>query len=210
MIRVLIVDDHPLIREGLLKVFSLYPDIAVVGEAASGREALALARELKPDVVLMDLSLPDMNGLEVLEALRDDGAVRPLVLTVHDDDEHVFAAVRAGVAGYLLKDVGPDELVQAVRAVAAGEAVMHPRVARKVMREFSRLSSESRVPGVPLTARELEILRLVARGYSNREIAEKLYISQKTVKNHLTNILRKLGLQDRTQAAVWAVKSRLI
>lgn len=210
MIRVLIVDDHPLIREGLLKVFSLYPDIAVVGEAASGREALALARELKPDVVLMDLSLPDMSGLEVLEALRDDGAVRPLVLTVHDDDEHVFAAVRAGVAGYLLKDVGPDELVQAVRAVAAGEAVMHPRVARKVMREFNRLSSESRVPGVPLTARELEILRLVARGYSNREIAEQLYISQKTVKNHLTNILRKLGLQDRTQAAVWAVKSRLI
>lgn len=210
-IRVLIVDDHQLIREGLQKVLSLQEGIAVVGEAATGEEALRLARELRPDVVLLDINLPGMDGVKVCEALRDEGIAGVIALTVYDDDEHVFAAVKAGAAGYLLKDVNPDELARAIRAVAAGEAIMHPRVTRKVMREFNRLSREiEALTGVPLTAREVEVLRLVAMGYSNKDIAAKLFISQKTVKNHITNILRKLEVEDRTQAAVWAVKANLL
>lgn len=209
-IRVLIVDDHQLIREGLQKVLSLQEGIAVVGEAATGEEALRLARELRPDVVLLDINLPGMDGVKVCEALRDEGIAGVIALTVYDD-EHVFAAVKAGAAGYLLKDVNPDELARAIRAVAAGEAIMHPRVTRKVMREFNRLSREiEALTGVPLTAREVEVLRLVAMGYSNKDIAAKLFISQKTVKNHITNILRKLEVEDRTQAAVWAVKANLL
>ncbi|MGB9921080.1 MAG: response regulator [Moorellales bacterium] len=209
-IRVLIVDDHQLIREGLLKVLSLHPDIQVVGEAATGDEAIHKAQELEPDVVLLDLNLPGRDGVEVCRLLAGNGSCRVIALTVYDDEEHVFAAVRAGATGYLLKDVSPDELATAIRAVAGGEGVMHPRVTGKIMREFNRLSGEQAGPTVPLTPREIEVLRLVARGYSNKDIAAELYISQKTVKNHITNILRKLELEDRTQAAVWAVKARLV
>ncbi|MCR4418702.1 MAG: response regulator transcription factor [Clostridia bacterium] len=208
-VRVLIVDDHQLIREGLTKVLALHPEIQVVGEAATGEEALQRASELEPDVVLLDLNLPGMDGVEVCRVLTGNGRCRVIALTVYDDDEHVFAAVRAGAAGYLLKDVSPDELARAVRAVADGEGVMHPRVTGKIMREFNRLSGRQSLP-VPLTPREVEVLKLVARGYSNKAIAAELYISQKTVKNHITSILRKLELEDRTQAAVWAVRARLV
>jgi NarL family two-component system response regulator LiaR len=148
--------------------------------------------------------------VEVCRALSGNGSCRVIALTVYDDEDHVFAAVRAGAAGYLLKDVSPDELARAIRAVANGEGVMHPRVTGKIMREFNRLSGEPPGLAVPLTPRELEVLKLVARGYSNKAIAAELYISQKTVKNHITNILRKLELEDRTQAAVWAVRARLV
>lgn len=210
-IRVLIVDDHQLIREGLQKVLSLQEGIEVVGEAATGEEALRLARELQPDVVLLDINLPGLDGLKVCRLLREEELAKVIALTVYDDDDHVFAAVKAGAAGYLLKDVSPDELARAIRAVAAGEAVMHPRVTRKVMREFNRLSRELEAfTGASLTAREVEVLRLVAMGCSNKDIAARLYISQKTVKNHISNILRKLEVEDRTQAAVWAVKANLL
>ncbi|MBC7346120.1 MAG: response regulator transcription factor [Clostridia bacterium] len=210
-IRVLIVDDHQLIREGLRKVLALQEDIVVVGEAATGEEALRLVRTLKPDVVLLDINLPGADGIKVCEAMQQNGVAKVIALTIYDDDDHVFAAVRAGASGYLLKDVNPDELARAIRAVAAGEAVMHPRVTGKVMREFNRLAAElALLAGVSLTNREVEVLRLVAMGYSNKDIAARLFISQKTVKNHVTNILRKLQVEDRTQAAVWAVKAHLL
>ncbi|MBC7335605.1 MAG: response regulator transcription factor, partial [Clostridia bacterium] len=202
-IRVLIVDDHQLIREGLRKVLALQEDIVVAGEAATGEEALRLVRTLKPDVVLLDINLPGADGIKVCEAMQQNGVAKVIALTIYDDDDHVFAAVRAGASGYLLKDVNPDELARAIRAVAAGEAVMHPRVTGKVMREFNRLAAElALLAGVSLTNREVEVLRLVAMGYSNKDIAARLFISQKTVKNHMTNILRKLQVEDRTQAAV--------
>lgn len=210
-IRVLIVDDHQLIREGLRKVLALQEDIVVAGEAATGEEALRLVRTLKPDVVLLDINLPGADGIKVCEAMQQNGVAKVIALTIYDDDDHVFAAVRAGASGYLLKDVNPDELARAIRAVAAGEAVMHPRVTGKVMREFNRLAAElALLAGVSLTNREVEVLRLVAMGYSNKDIAARLFISQKTVKNHVTNILRKLQVEDRTQAAVWAVKAHLL
>ena len=209
-IRVLLVDDQELFREGLQTLLSVHGDIQVVGQACNGREAVDVAARVRPDLVLMDVRMPVLDGVRatrlLVEALPN---CRVIVLTTFDDDEYVFDALRAGAAGYLLKDVPSARLVEAIRATARGESILEPSVAAKVIAEFTRVSSL--VPAAqmeqlvePLSERELEILALIARGDSNKEIAEQLYIAEGTVKNHVTHILGKLGVRDRTQAALKA------
>jgi len=208
-IKILLVDDQPLFREGLRTVLSLHSDFEVVGEAANGSEAIRLSRSLLPSVVLMDLQMPILDGVSATRRLHEEQpSCRVIVLTTFDDDEMVFDGLRAGAVGYLLKDVPSEELAEAIRAAARGESFLQPSVAAKVVAEFARLSG--RTAAVmdsliePLSERELEILRLIARGTSNREIASGLFIAEGTVKNHVTNILAKLGVRDRTQAAIKA------
>jgi DNA-binding NarL/FixJ family response regulator len=208
-IRVLLVDDQALFREGLRTLLGIHPDIDVVGEAGNGEEALRLAATLSPDVTLMDLRMPVLDGVTATRRLRtEQPQCRVLILTTFDDDEYVFDGLRAGAAGYLLKDTPSGKLVEAIRAVARGESFLQPSVAAKVVAEFARLAG--RAPRTdaalaePLSEREVEILRLVAAGASNREIAKQLVIAEGTVKNHVTNILGKLGVRDRTQAALRA------
>lgn len=208
-IRVLLVDDQALFREALHTLLSTWVDIVVVGEAADGQEALAVAADQKPDVVLMDMRMPGMDGVTAIRHLRKSQPdCRAIVLTTFDDDEYVFDGLRAGAVGYLLKDVSSDKLEEAIRAAARGETFLQPSVAAKVVAEFARLEPDQRPDGEqlvePLSDRELEILRLVADGLSNREIANELVIAEGTVKNHVTSILGKLGVRDRTQAALRA------
>jgi DNA-binding NarL/FixJ family response regulator len=208
-IRVLIADDHAVVRQGLRTFLELQEDIEVVGDAADGAAALAGVERFEPDVVLMDLVMPGVGGVEAIRRLR---TVRPetrvLVLTSFLDDEKLFPAVRAGAAGYLLKDVEPSELVRAIRTVADGESLLHPAVAARLMEEFS--DTERPVAEEALTAREREVLLLIARGLPNKQIALQLGIAEKTVKTHVSSILGKLGLTDRTQAALYAVRAGLI
>ena len=208
-IRILLVDDQALFREGLNTLLSVQPDFEVVGEASNGEEALRLAAQLQPHVVLMDLRMPVLDGVTAtrrLHTLLPD--CRVLVLTTFDDDEFVFDGLRAGAVGYLLKDVSSDKLFEALRAAARGEYFLLPSITAKVIEEFARVSPVARVPVEPLvdplSAREIEILRLVATGASNKEIAEMLVIAEGTVKNHLTNILAKLSAKDRLQAVLKA------
>lgn len=214
-IRILIVDDQTLFREGLRTLLSVRPDLEVVGEAADGREALKQAETLKPDVVLMDLQMPVLDGVAATRRLRaEHPECRVIVLTTFDDDEYVFDGLRAGAAGYLLKDAPSEKLAEAIRAAARGESFLQPSVAAKVVAEFARLSDKSptRQPSLvdPLSDRELEILRLIADGASNKEIAAALFIAEGTVKNHVTNILGKMNARDRTQAALKAREMRLL
>jgi DNA-binding NarL/FixJ family response regulator len=216
-IRVLLVDDQALFREGLHTLLSLHDEIEIAGEAANGEEALAAAVSLKPDVILMDLRMPVLDGVAATRQLK---AIQPesrvIILTTFDDDEYVFEGLRAGAIGYLLKDVPSEKLVEAIRAAARGEGFLQPSIAAKVVAEFSRLVSQAGLPSSPeqlvepLSERELEILRLVATGDSNKEIAARLFITEGTVKNHVTNILGKLGVRDRTQAALRAKELGLI
>jgi len=212
VIGVLIADDHAVVRQGLRTFLELQEDIEVVGEAADGEEALAQAAALVPDVVLMDLVMPRLAGVEAIERLRASGSTaRVIVLTSFLDEDKVLPAVRAGAAGYLLKDVEPAQLVAAIRTVDRGEALLHPAVAARVLRE---LVSPDGAPAraerhASLTAREREVLALVARGRANKAIALQLGIAEKTVKTHVGNILAKLGLSDRTQAALYAVREGL-
>lgn len=210
MIRVLLVDDQALFCEGLRTLLDLQPDIEVVGEANNGREAIECVARAAPDVVLMDVQMPVLDGVA---ATRDIRAHHPntqvIVLTTFDDDEYVFEALRAGAVGYLLKDVASDRLAEAVRSAARGESFLQPSVAAKVVAEYIRLADApyareraNQALVEPLSDRELEILRLVATGASNKEIAATLVIAEGTVKNHVTNILGKLGVRDRTQAAL--------
>ena len=209
-IRVLLVDDQELFREGLETLLSVHADIQVVGQARNGREAVDVATRARPDVVLMDVRMPLLDGIRATRLLAEVlPRCRVIVLTTFDDDEYVFDALRAGAAGYLLKDVPSARLVEAIRATARGESILEPSVAAKVIAEFTRVSSL--VPAAqmeqlvePLSERELEILALIARGDSNKEIAEQLVIAEGTVKNHVTHILGKLGVRDRTQAALKA------
>lgn len=208
-IRILLVDDQALFREGLRTLLSVQAGFEVVGEAANGEEALRLAGTLQPDVMLMDVRMPVLDGVAATRRLQAAyPALRVIVLTTFDDDEYVFEALRAGAVGYLLKDTPSEKLFEAVRAAARGESFLQPSVAAKVVAEFSRLAnlSPGRVEPLldPLSEREREILRLIARGASNREIAAQLVIAEGTVKNHITNILNKLGVSDRTQAALKA------
>jgi NarL family two-component system response regulator LiaR len=209
-IRVLIVDDHAIVRQGLRTYLELLEGIEIVGEARNGTEAVAQVHELAPDVVLMDLVMPEMDGIE---ATRQVTALSPapkvIVLTSFTEDEMVFPAIRAGATGYLLKDISPSELAQAIQAVHRGEAQLHPDVTRKLLNQFVGPMTEPAVAPDPLTARELEVLRLIARGMSNRELALELAISEKTVKTHVSNILGKLHVDDRTQAAIYAYKHGL-
>src|SRR5919202_2271556 len=205
-VRVLIADDHPLFREGMRGRLDRMPDIVVVGEAASGDEAVEMARRLEPEVILMDIKMPGLNGIEATrEILRVIPRVGVLVLTMFEDDDSVFAAMRAGAKGYLLKDSGGEGVVHAIRAVASGEAVFGPGVAERIIGFFTvSRSAASRRAFPELTDREEEILSLVAQGKSNQEIARRLFVSLKTVRNHVSNILVKLQVADRAQAVIRA------
>ncbi len=205
-VRVLIADDHPLFREGMRGRLDRVTDVAVVGEAASGDEAVELARKLEPDVILMDIKMPGLNGIEATrEILRASPRVGVLVLTMFEDDDSVFAAMRAGAKGYLLKDSGGEGVVHAIRAVASGEAVFGPGVAERIIGFFSVSRSAAPRRAFPeLTEREEEVLSLVAQGKSNQEISRQLFVSLKTVRNHVSNILVKLQVADRAQAVIRA------
>ena len=204
LIRVLMVDDHPIVRQGLEAVLSMQPDIEIVGEAADGEEAVRKTLETRPDVVAMDLKMPRKDGVtaigEISAALPD---VRILVLTSFEDDESVFAAIKAGALGFVLKDSATDQLLHAIRAVYQGESVLHPAIARKVLQEIKRPSSPTSA-GDSLTPREIEVLEHLAEGRSNREIAAELGINVRTVATHVRSILDKLHLANRTQAALYA------
>ncbi|MEV0827277.1 response regulator transcription factor [Nonomuraea rubra] len=203
-IRLLIADDHPIVRDGLRGMFAGDPGFEVLGEAADGAQAVALAQALGPDVILMDLRMPGMDGVAAIKELaRVGSAARVLVLTTYDTDRDVMPAIEAGATGYLLKDTGRDELVRAVRTAARGEAVLSPSVA-------TRLLGQVRTPADPLSARELEILRLIADGATNREAAARLFISEATVKSHVLHIYTKLGVNDRAAAVATAFRRGLL
>ena len=223
MIKVLLVDDQTLIRQGIRLLLEIEPDIQVVGQAADGRAALEQVETLHPDVVLMDVRMPEMDGLAATRLLSaSHPEVKVIILTTFEDDETVFEGLKAGARGYLLKDISSEEMAQAVRKVAAGEALIQSRLTRKVLAEFSRLATatdrQSSVKGGPgaetlpvaLTERELQVLQALTRGLSNREIAEHLVITEGTVKNHVSSLIDKLGVRDRTQAVLKAQELGLI
>lgn len=211
-ITVAIVDDHQLVRQGVRHFLETQPDLQVVGEAASGEEAVQLVAETVPDVVLMDLVLPGpVDGVEATRRIRQlSPRTQVVVLTSYHEDEYIFPAIRAGALSYVLKDVGPEELAEVIRRAAGGEAVLHPHVAARLVREVQGARAQAPNPFSELSERELEVLRLIADGLSNAEIAERLVLSPKTVKGHVSNILSKLHLQDRTQVAVYAWRTGLV
>lgn len=207
-IRVLLVDDHAVVRRGLSAFLMTYDELEVVGEAASGMEGVELAAQLLPDVVLMDLVMPEMDGIEATRRIRAiSPSTRVIVLTSYSEDERIFPAIKAGALSYLLKDVGPEELMRAIKAAQRGEATLHPAVAGRLMHELTAARSS---PLDELTEREREVLTCIAHGKSNAEIAQYLGIGERTVKTHVSNILSKLHLQDRTQAALLALRERLV
>jgi DNA-binding NarL/FixJ family response regulator len=210
-IRVLIADDHPLFRDGMRGLLGSLPDMEVVGEASSGEQAIELARELQPDVILMDIKMPVINGIEATrEILHTSPRIGVLVVTMFEDDDSVFAAMRAGARGYLLKDSSGQEVMHAIRAVASGEAIFGPGVAQRLISFFSAPSpAVSRRAFLELTEREEEILSLVAQGKTNQEIAKELFVSLKTVRNHVSNIFLKLQVADRAQAVIRAREAGL-
>jgi NarL family two-component system response regulator LiaR len=208
-IRILIADDHAVVREGLRTLIKAKPGLELVGEAADGQEATLLARSLKPDVILLDMVMPRKDGLAAITDIKQENPnAKILVLTSFDDDERVFSAIKAGALGYLLKDSSPQQLIQAIRDVYSGRSSLHPTIALKVIRE---LNQPSDLPPTeePLTERELETLRFIAQGLTNQEISEKLTISERTVGKHVSNILEKLHLANRTQAALYALRRGL-
>jgi len=208
-IRILITDDHIVVRKGIRALLATEPDIDVVGEAENGRQAVAEAGRLQPDVILMDIVMPEMDGVEAIGHITSQQPkARILVLTSFATDDKVFPAIKAGALGYLLKDSGPEELIQAIHQVYHGEPSLPPTIARKVLQELSRPSEQPPTPE-PLTQREVEVLQLVARGQSNMQIAGQLVISEATVRTHVSNILSKLHLASRTQAALYALREGL-
>lgn len=211
-IKVLIVDDHQVVRQGLRTFLELQDDIVVVGEAGDGAAAVEMVRQLNPHVVLMDLVLPRLDGIAATRQIKSLAAdVKVIALTSFTDDEKVFPAIQAGASSYLLKDVSPDDLAEAIRAAYRGEARLHPDIMRKLMEQVaSQEGHTTRAPVDNLTERELDVIRLVAEGCNNHDIAEKLVISEKTVKTHVSNILSKLHLEDRTQLAIHAIKRGLV
>ncbi len=212
-IRVLIADDQSLVRAGFRLVLENHPDLEVVGEASNGHEAIHSAGRFQPDVVLMDIRMPELDGIAATREITSRHPARVLVLTTYDLDEYVYDALQAGASGFLLKDTPPTQLVDGIRAVAAGEALLAPTVTRRLIVEFARIGP-SRLNAPPeleeLTPRELEVLRLLARGKSNAEIAAELVVGDTTVKTHVTRVLNKLGLRDRVQAVVLAYESGLV
>jgi len=214
-IRILIVDDHTLFRQGVRKMLEMENDFLVVGEASTGKEAFDQAIALMPDVILMDIKMPDMDGVEATRKLcRDMPHVKILFCTMYEDDEFVFAGLKAGGRGYIVKESNTDTMVRAIRAVANGEALLSPGIAEKVLRLFSN-SKEGMLVGINspydhLTDRELEVLTLIGKGSSNKQIAYQLSISEKTVKNHISNIFSKLHICDRTQAVIYAIRNGLV
>ncbi|MFE4800223.1 response regulator [Streptomyces sp. NPDC056708] len=214
-IRVLIVDDQMMVREGFSVLLNAMPGIEVVGEAVDGRQAVEQVASLRPDVVLMDIRMPELNGIEATrEIVAADADAKVLVLTTFDLDEYVYQALRAGASGFLLKDASARQLADGVRVVAAGEALLAPTVTKRLINEFSKLAETPRLPAFArigdLTERETEVLVLIAQGRSNAEIASHLVVAESTIKTHVSRILVKLGLRDRTQAAVFAYEARLV
>jgi NarL family two-component system response regulator LiaR len=214
-IRILLVDDHEIVRKGIIALLATEANIKVVGEAANGEEAILQAKALDPDVILMDLVMPTLDGIQAIQQIKTwKPETRILVLTSFVDDSKVFPAIKAGALGYLLKDSHPNDLVQAINRVHQGEAWLHPIIARKVLQELStasekELSEKSGEENLTLTERETEVLRLVAQGLSNQEIADRLFISEATVRTHVSSLLNKLHLASRTQAALYALKQGL-
>lgn len=212
-IGVLIADDHPLVREGVRKILSTSDDIEVLGEASNGEEAVMLAGEKKPDVILMDINMPVLDGIEATKRIKASSpGTKIIALTIHEQEEYLFELIKAGACGYILKDVNPDDLVSAVIGAYRGRSYLPPSMTTRVFEEFNRLAvrQNEKAGSRGLTRREMDVLQLVAKGSSNREIAQMLFISEKTVKNHLTSIFQKLGVQDRTQAALRAIKTGLV
>jgi NarL family two-component system response regulator LiaR len=208
-IRILIADDHTLVRAGLRALIGTEPGMEVVGEAADGVEAVLKARSLRPDIILLDLVMPRQGGIEAIREIKEENPnVRILVLTSFTDDDKVFPAIKAGALGYLLKDSTPQALLQAIHDVHRGESSLDPTIARKLIRELNQPPALPRTEE-PLTAREVEVLRLVAQGLSNQEIAERMVVSERTVRTHVSNILSKLHLANRTQAALYAIREGL-
>ncbi|MFJ2739773.1 response regulator [Streptomyces sp. NPDC087440] len=215
-IRVMIADDQVMVRQGFTVLLNAEPGIEVVGQAVNGREAVEKAAELGPDVVLMDIRMPELGGIDATRILTEQpgSTVKVLVLTTFDLDEYVYEALRAGASGFLLKDASADELAQAVRVVAGGDALLAPNITKRLIAEFSRVSASPRAPLKErvgdLTERETEVLSLIAQGLSNAEIARRLVVAEQTAKTHVGRILGKLGLRDRTQAAVFAYETGLV
>jgi DNA-binding NarL/FixJ family response regulator len=215
MIRILLCDDQALVRSGFRMILEAREDLEVVGEAEDGREAIELSRQLEPDVILMDVRMPNVNGVEATRQLVDAGSsARILILTTFDLDEYVYDALRAGASGFLLKDVQPAQLVDAIRVVSAGEALLAPSVTRRLLDRFADAlpGDEAKPPPAleSLTERELEVLKLLAGGLSNAELADRLFLSETTVKSHISSVLRKLDLRDRVQAVVLAYEAGLV
>jgi len=211
MIKVLIVDDQSLVRAGFRLVLENHEDLEVVGEASTGHQAIDSARRLDPDVVLMDIRMPELDGIAATKAITERDTARVLVLTTYDLDEYVYDAIQAGASGFLLKDTPPEQLVAGIRSVADGEALLAPTVTKRLIQEFARIARRTRPPELDeLTPRELEVLKLVARGMSNAEIAQELVLGETTIKTHVTHVLAKLNLRDRVQAVVLAYESGLV
>ena len=217
-IRILIADDHALLRQGIRNFLSLESDFEIIGEAADGEETIRRASELRPDILLLDINMPKGNGIEVATRLRETHPeIRILALTIHDDENYMMKMIQSGAAGYLLKDVEPSVMVQAIRRIYAGESFVEPSLTKKLFHGIT--NREELRPSLPvhgplevdrLSAREIEVLQLIGRGMSNAEIARELFLSEKTVKNHLTNIFRKIQVTDRTQAVLYAIKHKIV
>ncbi len=212
MIKVLIADDHAMMRQGLKQILELESDLIVVAQASNGTEAVKLAREYKPDVILMDINMPLTNGLQAIQELKEEkNPARIIVLTIHEDREYLFKTLQMGVEGYVLKDAEPSVLIEAIRSVCRGQSYIQSNMTRELVKEFNRvtLHEKDKTFENDLTSREIEVLELIAEGMINKEIAKKLYISEKTVKNHVSNIFKKLNVSDRTQAAIYAFKHNI-
>ncbi|HEY8348848.1 MAG TPA: response regulator transcription factor [Clostridia bacterium] len=211
-IKVLIADDHPLFRQGIKQILELEKDITVVAQAANGDDAVQLAREQKPDVILMDINMPGSNGLQAIKEIKDENInSKIIVLTIHEDREYLIKTIQMGAEGYVLKDAEPQVLIDAIRNVHMGQSYIQPNMTKELVMEFNRITLNNRERNGEnrLTAREREVLKLIAEGMINKEIATKLYISEKTVKNHVSSIFRKLNVSDRTQAAIYAIKHNI-
>ena len=210
-IKVMIVDDHGIVRQGLRTYLDLIEDITIIAEAENGLDALEKVKQFNPDIVLMDLVMPEMDGIEATQKICGSyPGVKVIVLTSFTEDEQVFSAIKAGAVGYLLKDISPPDLAKAIQAVHSGETHLHPEITKKLMNQFVSPKSDIEITPDELTPREMEVLQLIAQGLSNKELANKLTISEKTVKTHLSSIFSKLHLSDRTQAAIYALKHNLV
>ncbi|MDQ2087643.1 response regulator transcription factor [Herbivorax sp. ANBcel31] len=211
-IGVVIADDHAMVRQGLKQILELENDIAVIAQASNGEEALSIARDKTPDVILMDINMPGMNGLQAIKEIKDEKiSSRVIVLTIHEDREYLFKTLHMGAEGYVLKDADPNVLIEAIRSVNNGQSYIQANMTKELVKEFTRVTLNENRKGEEnnLTSREREVLELIAEGMINKEIATKLYISEKTVKNHVSNIFKKLKVSDRTQAAIYAYKNNI-
>jgi len=211
-ISVLIADDHSMVRQGLKQILELEPDITVVAQAANGEEAVKAAKQYKPDIILMDINMPGTNGLQAIKELKQNNhPSKIVVLTIHEDREYLFKTLQMGAEGYVLKDAEPSVLIEAIRNVHKGQSYIQPNMTKELVKEFNRVTLHERDKNEDncLTSREMEVLGLIAEGMINKEIAKHLYISEKTVKNHVSNIFKKLNVSDRTQAAIYAFKHNI-